>query len=146
MYYRLSSFHNGAVPLDKNYAGRPHLYKNMYVHDFFSVSDGPQFRAKPHSIQADLGASVTLSCDVDGNPFPDISWFHEDNPKVVSTSPNLTIRVDSDTAGRYYCKAHVSGFPDIGTEAAVYLKGHQRKSIKVEMFPNSILLQDLHQS
>lgn len=85
--------------------------------------DGPQFRTKPHSVQADLGASVTLSCDVDGNPFPDISWFHEDNSRVVSTSPNLTLRLDSDTAGRYFCKAHVPGFPDIGTEATVYLKG-----------------------
>lgn len=74
-------------------------------------------------MQADKGASVTLTCDVDGNPTPDISWFHEDNSRVVSTNSELTLRVDSDTAGRYFCKAHVSGFPDIGAEATVYLKG-----------------------
>lgn len=87
------------------------------------LTDGPQFRSKPKSIQADLGSSVTLTCDVDGNPYPDISWYHEDKKKLVSTSPNLTLRVDHDSAGRYYCKAHVPGFPEIGAEAAIYLKG-----------------------
>lgn len=66
---------------------------------------------------------MTLTCDVDGNPYPDISWYHEDKKKLVSTSPNLTLRVDHDSAGRYYCKAHVPGFPEIGAEAAIYLKG-----------------------
>lgn len=68
-----------------------------------------------------LGSTVVLTCDVDGNPFPDITWYHED--KKVSTSPNLTLRVDQASAGRYYCKAHVPGFQDIGAEAAIYLKG-----------------------
>lgn len=62
-----------------------------------------------------------MTCDVDGNPFPDITWYHED--KKVSTSLNLTLRVDQSNAGRYYCKAHVPGFQDIGAEAAIYLKG-----------------------
>lgn len=93
------------------------------------LTDGPQFKTKPHSVQADLGASVTLSCDVDGNPLPDVTWFHEDNTRVVGNSPNLTRRVDASTAGRYFCKAHVPGFPDIGAEAAVYLKGRNRKLI-----------------
>lgn len=87
------------------------------------VADGPQFRSKLRSVETDLGASVTLSCDVDGNPFPDISWIYVDSGRVISTNPNLTLRVDADTAGRYYCKAHVAGFPEIGTEVAVYLKG-----------------------
>ncbi|PSN47543.1 Irregular chiasm C-roughest protein [Blattella germanica] len=42
---------------------------------------------------------------------------------VVGTSANLTLDVDADTAGRYYCKASVMGFPEIGAEAAIYLKG-----------------------
>jgi hypothetical protein len=28
-----------------------------------------------------------------------------------------------DLAGRYYCKASVMGFPEVGAEATVYLKG-----------------------
>lgn len=87
------------------------------------ISYGPQFRNKPRSQQADMGATVVLSCDVDGNPYPDIAWQHEGNRRVLSTSANLTVRVDSKTAGRYYCTAHVAGFPDIGAEAAIHLKG-----------------------
>lgn len=85
--------------------------------------DGPQFRTKPRSVQADPGTSVTLSCDVDGNPFPDIQWIHEDSNRIISTNPNLTLRVETHTAGRYFCKAQVPGFPEIGAEAAIYLKG-----------------------
>ena len=31
--------------------------------------------------------------------------------------------VTHETAGRYYCKASVMGFPEIGAEVSVYLKG-----------------------
>ncbi|VEN37949.1 unnamed protein product [Callosobruchus maculatus] len=87
------------------------------------VSYGPQFRNRPRNVQADHGSSVTLTCDVDGNPFPDVSWHHENSKKIVSTSPNLTLRVDEKTAGKYYCKAKVPGFPEIGAEASILLKG-----------------------
>lgn len=43
--------------------------------------------------------------------------------QVVGTSANLTLDVDRHTAGRYSCKATVIGFPEIGAEATVYLKG-----------------------
>lgn len=89
----------------------------------FYFADGPHFRTKPKSVQADLGSSVTLTCDVDGNPPPDITWIHEDSARVVGSNPNLTLRVDTDTAGRYYCKAGVMGFPEVGAEATIYLKG-----------------------
>lgn len=42
--------------------------------------------------------------------------------QVVGTSPNLTIKVTHETAGRYCCKASVMGFPEISSEAMVYLK------------------------
>ncbi|KAJ9599144.1 hypothetical protein L9F63_010412, partial [Diploptera punctata] len=45
------------------------------------MPDGPRFRTRPRSIQADLGTTVTLSCDVDGNPPPDIVWIHDDTAK-----------------------------------------------------------------
>lgn len=53
--------------------------------DFFSLvisADGPVFRARPRSIEADNGASITLTCDVVGNPPPDILW--STNEKVSS--------------------------------------------------------------
>lgn len=117
-------------------------------------ADGPVFRARPKSVEADIGSSVTLACDVVGNPAPEILWIHEpndkvnsraikwardtsspaprvslntfpliDSPQVVGSHPNLTLRVASETAGRYYCKASVIGFPEIVAFAAVFLKG-----------------------
>ncbi|XP_039280825.1 irregular chiasm C-roughest protein isoform X2 [Nilaparvata lugens] len=87
------------------------------------ISYGPRFRSRPRSVQAEMGATVTLSCDVDGNPPPEISWIHEDSDRVVSMSSNLTLTASQETHGRYYCKAVVFGFPEIGAEATVYLKG-----------------------
>lgn len=43
--------------------------------------------------------------------------------QVVGTSPNLTITVSTETAGKYICKASVVGFPEISAMASVYLKG-----------------------
>lgn len=60
---------------------------------------------------------------MDGNPPPDITWIHEDTERVVGTNPNLTLRVDHNIAGRYYCKAAVMGFAEIGAEATIFLKG-----------------------
>lgn len=54
----------------------------MYECEFSIVTDGPRFRGKPRSMQADIGASVTLTCDVDGNPPPEIVWIHEDTDRV----------------------------------------------------------------
>ncbi|CAB0007579.1 unnamed protein product [Nesidiocoris tenuis] len=87
------------------------------------ISYGPRFRKKPQSLQADAGSTVTLTCDVDGNPQPDIVWLHEPTDRVAGTSSNLSLNVNPDTSGRYYCKASVMGFPEIGAEATVYLKG-----------------------
>lgn len=85
--------------------------------------DGPHFRLRPKSVQTEVGASVTLTCDVDGNPPPYITWIHEEMERVVGTNPNLTLRVDHNVAGRYYCKAAVMGFAEIGAEATIFLKG-----------------------
>lgn len=41
---------------------------------------------------------------------------------MVSTKSTLKVTVSNDTAGRYYCKAIVSGFPEIKVAADVFLK------------------------
>ena len=87
------------------------------------ISYGPTFKTRPKSVEADIDSVVTLACDVDGNPSPDIVWIHDASERVVGTSPNLTITVSHLTAGKYYCKASVMGFPEIGSEATVYVKG-----------------------
>lgn len=42
---------------------------------------------------------------------------------MVGTSANLTLTVDSDSGGTYHCKASIMGFPEIGAEGAIYIKG-----------------------
>uniref|UniRef100_A0A182LX93 Ig-like domain-containing protein n=1 Tax=Anopheles culicifacies TaxID=139723 RepID=A0A182LX93_9DIPT len=87
------------------------------------ISYGPSFRTMPQSVEADLDATVTLSCDIDGNPPPDVLWIHEPSDQVVSSATNVTLVVTAATAGRYYCKASVQGFAEIEAEATVYLRG-----------------------
>ncbi|XP_055624106.1 irregular chiasm C-roughest protein-like isoform X2 [Toxorhynchites rutilus septentrionalis] len=84
---------------------------------------GPVFRSLPTSVEADSNTGVTLICDVDGNPPPDIVWIHDESGRVLSTSANLTLTVTPINAGRYFCKASVHGFAEIAAEAFIYLKG-----------------------
>ncbi|XP_049535052.1 irregular chiasm C-roughest protein-like isoform X2 [Anopheles darlingi] len=84
---------------------------------------GPTFRELPKSIEADIDTKVTLQCDVDGNPTPDITWLHESTKQIVASGPNVTLAVTSSTAGKYLCKASVQGFPIIEAEATVFLRG-----------------------
>ncbi|OXA59029.1 irregular chiasm C-roughest protein isoform X2 [Folsomia candida] len=87
---------------------------------------GPVFRKRPQNMEGDLGSTITLNCDVDGNPAPEIVWFHEPTRNAVSTSPNHTVTVTEDTQGKYVCQAVVQGFPQISAIATVSLKGPPR--------------------
>ncbi|XP_044574438.1 irregular chiasm C-roughest protein-like isoform X2 [Cotesia glomerata] len=77
------------------------------------ITYGPQFRRPPISVETHYGATEILQCDVDGNPTPEILWIHEESDRTVATSPNISVVVSPETAGRYYCKAHVPGFPQL---------------------------------
>ncbi|XP_070492966.1 irregular chiasm C-roughest protein isoform X2 [Chironomus tepperi] len=87
------------------------------------ISYAPVFRTRPQSVEADLGQTVVLSCEVDGNPTPEIVWIFAGHDRVVSTSSNLTVVVTEDTIGGYFCKATVPGYADIIEQATIYLKG-----------------------
>lgn len=87
-----------------------------------NFSDGPQFRHPPVSVETHYGATEVLQCDVDGNPTPEILWFHEDSERSVASSPNISVFVSPDTAGRYYCKATVQGFPELTGYANIYIR------------------------
>ncbi|EGI57181.1 Kin of IRRE-like protein 1 [Acromyrmex echinatior] len=83
---------------------------------------GPQFRHPPLSVETHYGATEILQCDVDGNPMAEIEWYHEDSDRMVANSPNISVVVSSDTAGRYYCKARVHGFPELTGHANIYIR------------------------
>lgn len=46
------------------------------------ISYGPAFRSQLKSVEADEGDTATLSCDVDGNPTPEIEWIFNPSGKV----------------------------------------------------------------
>ncbi|XP_008201782.1 irregular chiasm C-roughest protein isoform X2 [Nasonia vitripennis] len=86
------------------------------------VTYGPQFRHPPVSVQSHYGASETLQCDVDGNPQPEIYWTHEESDRILATTPNITLTVRPESAGRYYCHARVPGFPELTGSANIYIR------------------------
>ncbi|GBP87754.1 Irregular chiasm C-roughest protein [Eumeta japonica] len=89
------------------------------------VTYAPTFRNLPQDTEAEIGSVVTLSCDVDGHPAPEIRWLHYEDDHIirVGRTPNLTITLDTHTSGRYMCKATVEGYPDVEADATVYIKG-----------------------
>ncbi|KAH8300893.1 hypothetical protein KR044_003681 [Drosophila immigrans] len=87
------------------------------------ISYAPSFKQRPQSLEADVGSVVSLNCEVDSNPQPEIVWIQHPSDRVVGTSSNLTFSVSNETAGRYYCKANVPGYAEISADAYVYLKG-----------------------
>lgn len=79
------------------------------------------------SVEADAQERIRLFCDVDGQPL-EIVWVHDpvdrrhNHPRVVGTNATLSLKVSDDTAGRYYCKASVPGYPELKAESVVYVK------------------------
>ncbi|XP_034936678.1 irregular chiasm C-roughest protein-like isoform X1 [Chelonus insularis] len=86
------------------------------------ITYGPQFRRPPISVETHYGTTEILQCDVDGNPPPEILWIHEESDRTVATSSNISVVVSPETAGRYYCKAHVPGFPELIGYANIYIR------------------------
>lgn len=57
------------------------------------ISYGPAFRSQLKSVEAAEGDTATLSCDVDGNPTPEIEWIFNPSGKVRRKSKERT-RID----------------------------------------------------
>lgn len=66
---------------------------------------------------------MTLRCDVDGNPEPEISWTYEDSRRVLSTGGLYKFLMNPEMAGKYTCTARVPGFTEVSADAHVFLKG-----------------------
>lgn len=54
---------------------------------------------------------------------------------MVGTSSTLHLIASNETAGRYYCKAHSSGFQEISSEALVILKGPPKIISRAQQHP-----------
>lgn len=70
------------------------MLKNTKIFTRFSILDAPTFRSLPKDVEAEIGTTVTLSCDVDGYPPPEIRWLHhEEDQMIVSILINEEIYV-----------------------------------------------------
>lgn len=71
-----------------------HLLIKYVLHYFFvflifsiyifhvNPTDKPWFKSEPTDVNEEMDKKVSLSCDVDGNPKPEIVWTHQDSQKV----------------------------------------------------------------
>ncbi|KAF9799007.1 hypothetical protein SFRURICE_011646, partial [Spodoptera frugiperda] len=66
------------------------------------ITYAPTFKSLPKDVEAEVGTTVTLSCDVDGYPPPEIRWLHHEEDQMI---------------------ASVDGYPEIEAEASVFIKG-----------------------
>ncbi|CAG9572924.1 unnamed protein product [Danaus chrysippus] len=120
--FNVSRKHNNAVVKCEvsNAAGKSEATITL------NVTYPPSFRSRPQNIESTVGSNVTLFCDVDGHPKPKIRWlFHEPGKigQVKGKAAKFSVMVNENTAGRYICKATVDGYPDIESEAIIFIKG-----------------------
>ncbi|XP_041477176.1 myosin light chain kinase, smooth muscle-like isoform X3 [Lytechinus variegatus] len=102
-----------------NSAGSAECSCKVFVQE--SDIDGcpPKFVQKPRSINIDEGSSVTLSCKIDGEPLPTVTWikdgrsiepgrrFKMESSGISGTTRSLNIpTVLATDAGSYTCVLH----------------------------------------
>ncbi|XP_013862624.1 hemicentin-1 isoform X1 [Austrofundulus limnaeus] len=87
----------------ENPAGNVSLSYNLHV------QVKPRIQPAPSILKALLGQTVTLPCVVQGEPRPEISWFHNGQPVGKKNSTPLKIqRVSLTDQGTYQCVARNS--------------------------------------
>ncbi|XP_050708930.1 irregular chiasm C-roughest protein-like [Eriocheir sinensis] len=99
-----------------------------------SVQYAPRFKSEPQDKDEDEGKSVTLTCNVDGNPPPEIVWLHERENKVINLGSKLTLAVNPETVGTYHCRAAVTGFPEESRSMRVLMRGPPHVAEAKEQF------------
>lgn len=66
----------------------------------------PRIQPAPSRLKALIGQTVALPCVVQGEPSPEVSWFHNGLPVgVKNTSPLKIQRVSLADRGAYQCVA-----------------------------------------
>ncbi|XP_071176176.1 irregular chiasm C-roughest protein-like [Mytilus edulis] len=86
------------------------------------IEYGPKFVNLNSHIPVDLGTSVTLTCEADGNPLPSIIWRRGSYPDALSTERQYTVHnIQDHDLGLYKCTASSinAGFAPI--DAEIYL-------------------------
>ncbi|XP_074526683.1 hemicentin-1 [Halichoeres trimaculatus] len=84
----------------ENPAGNVSLSYNLHI------QAKPRIQPAPSLLKALIGQTVTLPCVVQGEPSPEVSWFHNELPVgVKNTTPLRIQKVSLDHQGTYRCVA-----------------------------------------
>ncbi|ESP03648.1 hypothetical protein LOTGIDRAFT_171177 [Lottia gigantea] len=91
------------------------------------VHYGPRFKGVPQHANVDLGDSVSLRCEADGNPTPSIIWTKKGSNHVLGSTPMFKINsVTKNDISVYICMATVSGFSEVSREIYLLQNGPPR--------------------
>lgn len=75
----------------------------------FFASAKPRIQPAPSLLKALVGQRVSLPCVVQGEPSPEVTWFHNGLPVgVKNTTPLRIQQVSLDDQGTYQCVARNS--------------------------------------
>uniref|UniRef100_H2MDX8 Hemicentin 2 n=1 Tax=Oryzias latipes TaxID=8090 RepID=H2MDX8_ORYLA len=106
----------------ENPAGNVSVGYNLHVQK-------PRIQPAPTILKVLLGQTVTLPCVAQGEPSPEISWFHNGQPVGVKNSTLLRIqRVDVVHQGAYQCVAKNSA-------------GQETLEIQLEVLPGDVIME-----
>ncbi|KAM9858177.1 hemicentin-1 [Aulostomus maculatus] len=87
----------------ENPAGNVSMSYNLHI------QAKPRIQPAPPLLKALIGQTVTLPCVVQGQPSPEVNWFHNDLPVRVNNSLPLKIQqVSLADQGTYRCEARNS--------------------------------------
>lgn len=95
-----------------------------YINILKNISVPPTVKSNVETVAAEEGKEVTLTCDVEGNPEPEIIWTHEGTDTVLGVGRDLTIKnLTIDHTGRYTCRAVAQGFKEVTVHFLLFVKG-----------------------
>uniref|UniRef100_A0A8D2ZR19 Hemicentin-1 n=1 Tax=Scophthalmus maximus TaxID=52904 RepID=A0A8D2ZR19_SCOMX len=81
---------------------------NVSVSYILHIQVKPRIQPAPSLLKALVGQTVTLPCVVQGEPSPEVTWFHNGLPLGVNTTPLRIQQVSLADQGTYQCVARNS--------------------------------------
>ncbi|KAG1684203.1 Irregular chiasm C-roughest protein [Nymphon striatum] len=144
---KITRDYNGAT-ISCEVSNKVGITKTSYTLDVFYP---PTVKSKIENIAAEEGKEVTLKCDVDGNPEPEIIWTHEGSEKILGVGKDLVIKnLTREHTGRYTCRAVARGFKEVTVHSLLFVKGPPKvhsekiqygvkgKAVKIECLAYSV--------
>ena len=98
--------------------------RSSLLTSLWSPPDGAFFLSEPEHVAADVGDTVTLRCDVSGNPAPTVQWTRSGSSTVQGLGVTLTINdVTDEDFGTYECRATSQMFGSVSRRVHLLKNG-----------------------